>query len=88
LHDRSAFIISACADETSRRQRHTKQGKLSFISNLPTELVLFSIRPVDVKRFSAFTPLAGLMFLAGPRFSSDEPLELSHHGIRERGGPI
>jgi len=31
---------------------------------------VFSIRPVGVKRFSASALLAGLMFLAGPRFSS------------------
>jgi len=30
----------------------------------------FSIRPVEVKRFSASALLAGLTFLAGPRFSS------------------
>jgi hypothetical protein len=30
----------------------------------------FSIRPVEVKRFQASAPLAGLMFPAGPRFSS------------------
>jgi len=30
----------------------------------------FSIRPIEVKRFSASAPLASLMFLAGPRFSS------------------
>jgi len=34
------------------------------------EIGLFSIRPVGVKRFSASAPLAGLTFLAGPRFSS------------------
>lgn len=31
---------------------------------------VFSIRPVEVKRFSASALLAGLTFLAGPRFSS------------------
>jgi hypothetical protein len=31
---------------------------------------VFSIRLVEVKRFQASAPLAGLMFPAGPRFSS------------------
>jgi hypothetical protein len=49
--------------------------------------LLFSIRPVEVKRFQASAPLAGLMFPAGPCFSSGSALWLFQHGTRRMRRP-
>jgi hypothetical protein len=51
--------------------------------------LLFSNRPVWVKRFQASTsPPVQCRCPHGPRFSSESAPRPFHHGVRERGGPI
>jgi len=56
--------------EWTYRYKDIHYSKQKIVELIPAKKVVFSIRPVEVKRFSASALLAGLTFLAGPRFSS------------------
>jgi hypothetical protein len=55
---------------SSRAGRAWRAGESVVVEVVFGHRWSFSIRPVEVKRFQASAPLAGLMFPAGPRFSS------------------